>query len=288
MGETVQKRSVRYTILYLMIALAGCAPKKPEGQVVAVINGEEVTRRELASEPQAAGLPDGPGAQAAMNKLLGGVIDRKLAVAKAQELGLDHTPEYLAQSKRLNEVLLSRALFERWAREAPDPSGAAVQAYVAANPQQFDGRKLVLADRIQTDADGIDPKALEPLATNDDIAEYLRLQSRPFRRDRTVIDTAAVPLSLYRQLISAPQGYPVAFEQAGKLIAIAPVEIKDAPTSAADRAEASNAALRQATVSQKLAALRKSAKIALKAGYRLAAEPALPSPASARGAPISE
>jgi EpsD family peptidyl-prolyl cis-trans isomerase len=258
-----------------MIALAtACGKKEPGGQVVAVVNGEEVTRRDLAAEPQSGMLPDGNAGQPALSAMLTGVVDRKLAVAEAKRLGLDRTPQYLEQAKRLDEVMLSRTLFDRWAADTPQPHQRAIANYIAQNPQRFAGRKLFLVDRIETTADQSQSDALAPLASNDAIAAYLDSRSQAYRRTRTVVDSATVPLPFYRRLLALKPGEPLALVQDGGLIVLAIVDTRDEPLAGAERSAEAIKALKQTTIQQRLAALRKSAAIAYQPGYRPASAPA--------------
>lgn len=254
--------------LALAAGLGGCTEKVPQGQVVAVVDGQEVTRRELAVEPEAAGLPQGSEARAALSALLGGVVDRKLAAAEARRLKLDGTPEFVAQSKRLEEVMLSRTLFDRWAAETGMPGKQAIADYIARNPHRFDGRKLFLVDRIQTDAANEVERGLAPLETNDAVAAYLKARSQPFGRENVVLDSASLPPELYRQLIAAAKGYPLAMVQNGRLVVLATIETRDAPLPQGERQNAAITALKQVTVRERLAALRAKAKVAYQPGYK--------------------
>lgn len=255
-------------VLALLSALTACGDKAPKGQVVASVNGEEVTRREIAGEPQAADLPDGAAAQPALAAVLSGVIDRKLAVAEAQRLKLDRTPEYMARAQRVEEVMLSRALFERWTAELPPFSKKQVADAIARNPQRFAQRKLFLVDRIATAADKIQVNELKPLQTNDAIAAYLTERSQPYQRNRAVIDSATLAPDLYRRLIAVTPGYPLAIVQGGNLVAIAVVETRAAPLPPTQADTEARNLLKQAAVQQKLADLRKEAKITYQPGFR--------------------
>lgn len=249
----------------LAALLAGCEEKAPEGQVVAVVNGEEVTRRELATEPGAA---NGEVAQPELAAMLSGVVDRKLAAAEAKRLELDKTPRFVAQAKRLQEVMLSRTLFDRWISELPPPQPAAIAAYVAQNPQRFDGRKLFLIDRIETADAGANKDAIAPLQTNDAIAAYLDAHDQPYRREHAVLDSTGLPLALYRKLLTLPPGSPIAVAQGGRLLILAAQQTRDAPLPPAEESAAAVLALKQVKVQEKLAALRKTAKVSYQPGYR--------------------
>lgn len=258
--------------LALMLAtggtLASCGKKVPEGQVVAVVNGEEVTRRDLVSEPQVAELGEGAAAQAELGAALNGIVDRKLAAAEAKRLELDRTPQYVAQAKRTDEVMLSRALFDRWAAQMPQPGPRAVADYIARNSQRFDGRKLFLVDQIQAGLDKDQSRALVPLQSNDAIASYLDSQSKPYHRNRVVMDSATLTQPLYRRLLKLTPGSPLAIVRDGGLVVLSVIETRDAPLAPAERTAEAIKAIKQDAVRQKLAILRKSAAIAYQPGYR--------------------
>jgi hypothetical protein len=143
-----------------------------------------------------------------------------------------------------------------------------VADYVARNPQRFDGRKLFLIDKIESASDKGQSEALAPLQTNDAVASYLDSQSRPYRRTRVVMDSANLPLALYRQILALTPGYPLVVQGDDGLVILAVIEKRDAPLAPADRAAEAAKALKQVAVQQKLADLRKSATIAYQAGYR--------------------
>lgn len=251
-------------IVLAVVPLVACANKEPTGQVVALVDGEEVTRRDLATEPMS-GQAQGTDAQPA---LLRGVIDRKLAAAEARRLQLDRTPEYVAQAQRLEEVMLSRTLFQRWAAEMPAAPAKTIADYIARNPQRFGRRKLFLVDRIQTGAGAIDRQALEPLATNDAVAQHLQSRSQPFQRGQTVLDSASLSGELAERLGTLRKGYPLAISEGGNLVVLAVLETRNAALPEAEQTTAAVAALKQVAVRDKLASLRKNSKIAYQPGYR--------------------
>ncbi len=258
----VRKPVWRACGLLALALLSACANKQPTGQVLAFVDGEEVTRRDLATEPM-----NGPGGESPP-ALLSGVIDRKLAAAEARRLELDRTPDYVAESQRLEEVMLSRTLFEHWAGAMPPPAQQAIAQYIASNPQRFDRRKLFLVDRIQANGTGIGGEALKALQTGDEVATYLKAQSRPFQREQAVLDSASLSPELYARLQALPQGYPLAITEGETLVVLTVLQARDAPLPKAERAAAAVAALKQAAVRDKLAGLRKGATIAYQPGYR--------------------
>ena len=94
------------------LAVSGC-DKKAEGQVVAIVNGEEISAAELNAELRNVNLPAGADAKRARTAILQSIIDRRVISQQAREDGLDKSPDFLNQQRRMTEELLIRMFAER-------------------------------------------------------------------------------------------------------------------------------------------------------------------------------
>ncbi len=125
---------------------ASCNKVEPKGQVVAVVNGKEITVGELNEEARARGMSIGndPSARA---RVMRDLVDRKLLADEALRDKIDQTPEYLLTARRLNELLLVQELVA--ARRGPaDPTNAEVRAFINSHPHAFDQRVSIRAGQI--------------------------------------------------------------------------------------------------------------------------------------------
>jgi EpsD family peptidyl-prolyl cis-trans isomerase len=177
----------------LGLALAACSPRAPEGQVIAVVNGEEVTRRELMGEWQASGAQSDARPEAVAPLLLESLVDRKLLAEEARRLEIQQTPDYLMNERRLRERLLVDGLRTRLAQDWLPPTKEEIASFIAANPQMFGGRKLLIVDRISV-SNPPDPGQL-PSSTfrgNSELAEELRSRNIGFSRELAVMDTLSM------------------------------------------------------------------------------------------------
>lgn len=118
------------------IVPAGCADRPPTGQVLASIDGDDVTKRDLAVEAAMTQLPPGP-------ITLNAIVDRKLLVRRAKRKRLELTPEYLAAVRRFREATLATLAVQQVIGTLPAPDDTAVRAYAAAHDWWFAGRRLV-------------------------------------------------------------------------------------------------------------------------------------------------
>ena len=80
--------------------------KGPAGQVVAKVDGQEITLRELRAELGGATFSDAKVRKAAESQALQAIIRRRLLVKAAQERGLDKTPDFELQKERALDAAL--------------------------------------------------------------------------------------------------------------------------------------------------------------------------------------
>jgi EpsD family peptidyl-prolyl cis-trans isomerase len=202
-----------------ILLLAACH-NEPKGQVVAIVNGTEITSQQLAAELQNIPVPDTADRAVLRKLVLSDVIDRELQTEVARKQGLDKSPEYLARKQRAEEQLLAEIYGHTVAQTvfAPEPRG--IQDYIDAHPLQFAKRQRLLMDQLSFDP----PRERRRLAILADVhtlnASAAALQSMGIMpvRGRAAIDTGLTDPALATQLDRLPPGEPILLPQEGKLI----------------------------------------------------------------------
>jgi len=274
------------------VALVGCGKKAPEGQVVANLNGQEITLQEVNAELQGANLPDSVDKKQAMALLLQRVIDRKLIGAAAAEQGLDKSAEYLMQKRRADETLLAQLYARQQASTLPVPTAADVSKFMTEHPNMFAKRERLALEQIRFERpkDAAVLKALEPAHSLDEVGKILDAHSVKFQRGRSVLDTATIPDNVYKEIMALPPGEPFVVPgptsaTVSVVMGRAPVQVEDAQA----RTIAVNAWREQQfekAMTEKLKSLRESAKISYQDGFEppapdanKPATPAIPTPA---------
>ena len=266
----------------LLIVLSGCS-KKPGGQVVAVVNGEEITQQELNVELQNAHVPQNVDQKKVMPALLQRVVDRKLVNQLAKNDGLDKTPAYLDQVRVTQENLLANQYAQKIAKTISLPDGAAVDAFIANNPTMFGQRKRYTLNQLvfAPTTDQTILQKLEPTHTLDAIAAVLTAARIPFARGVGNLDTASLPPPIAAKIASLPPGEPFLLPDNGRIVASVIQSVQPLPVSPDAARPAAVNLLRQKAlqdaVSKKLEAARSSATITYGTGF---APPAKSSPAS--------
>ena len=175
--------------LVLVCGLSACE-REATGQVVAVINGEEITQPELNAEIASLQIPKSADQDMVRQQALQRIVDRRLLAQASREDEIDASQDYLIKERQLRDNLLVQLLSQRIERTTSPPDQEEVDQYIEQNPGLFADRKIYAIDRIQFAAPA-DFGILSPLENDRTLAaveERLNSLSIEFRRDRAQIE----------------------------------------------------------------------------------------------------
>jgi EpsD family peptidyl-prolyl cis-trans isomerase len=191
------------------IALSGCGmiggDKAPEGQVVATVNGEEITITELNRELGGASSADPVERKAREQAALEAIITRKLVAQASKEQKLDKTPIFAQQELQAKEAMLVGAMQRKISSTVVAPTRAEAEKYVTDHPNMFANRRVMVVDQIVVGQ--FKPelmKEFEPLTTLEQIEAVLIRENLDFQRTTTVLDTLNAPEDLTKTLSNLP------------------------------------------------------------------------------------
>lgn len=204
----------------LLLTLGGC-DKKVGGQVVAIVNGQEITQQELNAELNGATIPPNADKKAVMAQLLQRLIDRKLLVGEAKKQGLDQAPTYLAQVQRAQDAILIDLLSNKIAKGQPVPAASAADDFVARNTTLFGDRKRYQLDQIgfaQTNDPALAQK-LRAAHSMNEVETALKESGVAYQKGQGTLDTGGVPPAVATQIAALPAGEPFLIPQNGQIVA---------------------------------------------------------------------
>jgi EpsD family peptidyl-prolyl cis-trans isomerase len=292
METDMKARTSLILVIAAGVSLAGCdrvkslIGRKPTGQVVATVNGEEITQLELRSELGGFASRDPKVMKAAQQQALQSIIMRRLVAQEARRQKLDKTPDYSIQKTRAEETLLARTLERKYVEGLPPPTKRDADNFVVNHPDQFANRRIISLDQVIAPANKVDTKNLEALKTLDDVKKVLQESNTPYQQTQGTLDTLSAPPAMIAAITKLPPGEVFVFPQGGALIFSRIIGQRTEPFTGdlasgfAMRVLAQQA--QREAVSKRLDALRKAAdsKIVYAANYK----PAPPSAAPAKGA----
>lgn len=273
----------------MMLTLGACG-KKAEGQVVAIVNGEEVSQQELNAELAGQNVPEGVDKKLLMRQVLQRVIDRKLLVQRAKEQGIDKDPDYLTQKRRLDENLLVSLLGKKAAAGIKIPDAAAIEKFMTENPQMFAQRARYSLDQLQFDLPP-NPERLSVLEKDHSLAEVAASLDKlgiKYVRGTSVLDSATTPPALLAQIVKLPAGEPFILPAGGKVYASVITGQQASPTPTEVARPAATEAIRRRELTdisgKMIKQARDTAKIEYQPGFEPPAKDAKPGAAPATGA----
>jgi len=194
------------------VALAGChfpglggGQKAPTGQVVATVEGREVTLRELNAEMGTASYPDPKTRKMAEQAALRNIVARVVLANAARQQGLDKTPDFALQKQRAIDTVLAQQLELKLTAGVPQPTKEEAQNFVSAHPDIFLERKIFVVDQIRMPRVPVEVlKALEPLKTMEDIEAVLNKDNIPHQRGDATLDAVGADPRLVDFIVKLP------------------------------------------------------------------------------------
>lgn len=195
----IKSRMQVTAVLALGLAMTACSKDKPTGQVVANVNGDEISSIEFYQEM--AHFPGGQSVdEGARRAALNGLIERKLLARYARDQKLDQSPAFVAELHRAQETLLAQAAVSAMASAAVAPEPQEVDAFIAQHPELaqhtvFQVDQIAFARPKDHDIE----QQIEAAPTLDAIQDILKGASLPGQRVYASWDSAAMPPAAARQ-----------------------------------------------------------------------------------------
>jgi peptidyl-prolyl cis-trans isomerase C len=255
----------------LLLPLAACGTGAPEGQVVATVNGDEITRAELNSELRQLNVPTGTGKQDVQNQVLDRMVTQRLIVQAAKQEDLDKSQDYVLQKRKADDAILTSLFAHKVTGDIRVPYEGDIARFIQANPWRFDQREQILVNQVRVPTAKIDKSWFKGGNSLEEIAAGLKARNIAFQQGKAAIDSATLPKPAYEQLQKLKPGQPFAVEQQNLTIFSAIAGHQPSPLDAKTAHDLAGQLLQQqnneTALSNRLKALRQSAKIQYQNGF---------------------
>lgn len=260
---------------WLLVAIGGAAlvagcHKAPTGQVVATVDGNEITLTELNAELANMKIPPNADKKQVQNAALERIVERKLLAGAARQDGIDQNPEFIVRRQALEEGLLVQLLAKKIAGGVKAPAPAVVDKFIADNSNMFGGRVIYAVDQIQFETPKRQDyvKQLAAAKTMADVVTVLDSNGIKYQRGNAQMDSALVPAPMLAQIVKVPAGEPFVIPMGPKVTVSVITGNKPAPqTGDAVRPYAMNA-VKNAELGKQLQARLTAEKAKAKIQYQ--------------------
>ena len=140
--------TIAAAVLAVLPVAACSSDEAPTGQVVATVDGVEITQTQLNAE-----IGGMRGRNATEQKLiersaLQNIINRTLLTAAARERELDKSPDGSMTKQRAEQMAMMALLEKSVAGKTPAVSAEEANDFVAEHPELFEQRRIFLVEQM--------------------------------------------------------------------------------------------------------------------------------------------
>lgn len=218
MTNLKQKSLLAATSLLVLLSAAGCQ-RSATGQVVAVVNGDEITLQEVNAELEGVQIPQNADRKLVQQQAVQRIVERRLIAASARNEGIDKEQDYLIGQRKVDDNLLVQIMGDRAAKTFRIPDKATIDRFMAERPAIFGKRTIYTIDRVQFPfpSDVNQLKKLEGDHTMEAAMAKLDSMGIKYLRNTTQMDTARLPDPLLKAIMKVPPGEPFAVPDGGMI-----------------------------------------------------------------------
>ena len=254
----------------LLTTLTACSNSDPVGkqtQVVAKVNGDEITVHQINGEMQRLQVPVA-NPQLVAKRMLNSLIDRQLLVQEAVKLNLDRTPEVMQLVDAARAQIYAQAYLARKVSALGPASEKEIQQFMADHPEVFSQRKVfTTADIIfANDPAKVNLSQLQSsVSSGEELKSWLKNHNIAFEIAEETIPTEALPKEALNLAGQLKVGDLLFMNDEIKVVARSIANIAEVPLSAqqaeAMATKAVNERKRQQLILDELQRLKKLAQI---------------------------
>ena len=184
--------------------------KKTDTQVVAKVNGDEITIHQVNFQLSRMGQMNEAQSKLAAKQVLSRLVELQLLKQQAIEQKLDKNPSVLQALEASKDQLLAQAYLEMSMAKAPKPSTSTVDSFYKDRPELFENRRIYrlqeLVVNIDTAKFAETQKALQGIKGINEIATWLKDKNYPFSVNSNVKAAEQLPLDLLKKLQTLKDG----------------------------------------------------------------------------------
>lgn len=192
----------------LMLIMAGCSKHdeaaKGGSQVVAKVNGSEITVHQLNFALSKLGKLDQSQVKAASEKVLQQMVDMELLKQKSVDEKLDRDPNVLQVLEATKQQVLAQAYMQKVASKQATPSADDIKKFYDTHPELFSERNVYVIQEFAVKGGNDHVSEIEAgvseAKTAEEIAKWLKDNNYEFNTNASRKAAEQLPLELAKKL----------------------------------------------------------------------------------------
>jgi EpsD family peptidyl-prolyl cis-trans isomerase len=217
----------------------GSESKKSGSQVVAKVNGDEITIHQVNYMLSKMGALNPEQGKAASKQVIYSLVELQLLKQKAIEEKIDQDPAVLQALESSRDQMLAQAYIQKQQAKASKPTASEIDTFYNEHPELFSQRKIYRLQEIAAQAPKEKHAEIEASLKNikgiNEVASWFKTNGYPFSANANVKSAEQIPTQLLKQLqgINVGDFFVVTSERGVNVVHIA-----DAKLEAVDRVKA--------------------------------------------------
>jgi EpsD family peptidyl-prolyl cis-trans isomerase len=198
------------TLLISALLIGGCGKKENTGskksndQVVAKVNGEEITIYQVNFQLSRMGQMSQEQAKLASKQVLANLVTQEILKQKALEAKLDQDPMILQALALSKDQLLAQAYLQKTIEKTPKASTNEIDVFYKEHPELFENRRVFrlqeLVVNISKDKFSETEKSLNAMKELNQIVTWLKEKNYPVSVNTSVKTAEEVPMEILKKL----------------------------------------------------------------------------------------
>ena len=220
-----------WLLLPVMLSACGNGMKSEGGQVLARVNGKEITLQQYNDALQLLG--EVAKSEPARKELAAKLVDRELAVQQALSMKLDRQPEVMRQIEEARRDLLARAYARSLAATSTRPTEQEAAHYYSEHPELYAQRKVFLIKMVSVKAgsSGLDEfkQRVTQGKSMDETITWLGNQKIQFGKQVVIRPAEDIPGVVVKQLAATADNGMVLLESPHGMVAYQVLSAQSSP-----------------------------------------------------------
>ena len=223
------------------ITLSACgkkgedSAKKSDTQVVAIVNGDEITIHQVNFQLSRMGQMNEAQAKVVSKKVLTRLIEMQLLKQQAIEQKLDKNPGLLQAMEASKDQMLAQAYLETMMAKAPKPSSSEIDEFYKSHPELFENRRVFRLQELMVNIDkskfAETEASIKDIKGINEIAAWLKEKNYPFSANAAVKEAETLPSDMLKKLQVLKDGEMLILPSEGALHIINLAASQTAPIS---------------------------------------------------------
>ncbi len=222
-------------LIIMLLGIVSCDNNdepKPSGQVVAKVDGNEITIHQLQYEVGQHNLGQVVDMAEASKKILENMIDRQLFAQKAIEMKLHRTADVLREMESSKSKILAKAYLQRLSSTLDKPTDAEIKKFYEENPERFTNRRIFKFEQLSAKSDkdipGLEDK-IKSAADLKELAEWFKESKIEHRLETKVQPAEKLPKDIVKRMLAMENGQGALIKTRAGYIIIRLLAFKEEP-----------------------------------------------------------